>query len=257
MGKRLLPKASAGFGFNVSEVCWFRVFGSADSTLPGMTMLISAYVQSVLFLVVAAVALFASAGTIAIAGFWLYLAILAAVTIASLTLLPADLIRERMRPGGRRAPPTLEFYIFLLPLFQLVFAGLDRGRLHWSDSVPLWLQAMGFIAVAAGASLCLWAMIVNRFFSSVARIQADRGQYVITSGPYRFVRHPGYSGGILFFLGSGLALGSWIAAAIVVITGLPFLFYRAVTEDRMLRADLPGYRDYADRVRWRLLPGIW
>ena len=219
-------------------------------------MLISAYVQSAVFLVLAAVALFGCAGTLAIAGFWLYLAILAAVTVASLAILDPDLIRERMRPGGRRPPLGLRL-VGLIPFLLLIVAGLDRGRLHWSDSVPPWLQGAGLAAVAGGFALFLWAMAVNRFFSSVVRIQAERGQHVITGGAYRWVRHPGYSGGILLILASGLALGSWLAAAMLVVLGMPFILYRTITEDRLLHAELAGYRDYAGRVRWRLAPGIW
>ncbi len=100
-------------------------------------------------------------------------------------------------------------------------------------------------------------MRVNRFFSSVIRIQTDRGQHVVTTGPYAFVRHPGYTAGILIIAASGPALGSWLAAALVVILSLPFLLYRAITEDRILQVELAGYSDYAARVRWRLVPGIW
>jgi protein-S-isoprenylcysteine O-methyltransferase Ste14 len=100
-------------------------------------------------------------------------------------------------------------------------------------------------------------MRVNRFFSSVVRIQSDRGQFVVTSGPYAFIRHPGYVAGILVVFASGIALGSWLAAALLIVTSLPFLLYRAITEDRVLLAELPGYREYAERVRWRLIPGIW
>src|SRR5262249_30174061 len=92
--------------------------------------------------------------------------------------------------------------------------------------------------VAAGYALALWAMRVNRFFSSVIRIQTDRGQHVVTTGPYAFVRHPGYTAGILIIAASGLALGSWLAAALVVIFSLPFLLYRAITEDRILQVEL-------------------
>jgi protein-S-isoprenylcysteine O-methyltransferase Ste14 len=111
--------------------------------------------------------------------------------------------------------------------------------------------------VAAGYTLALWAMHVNRFFSSVVRIQTDRGQHVVTTGPYAFVRHPGYTAGILIIAASGPALGSWLAAALVVIFSLPFLLHRAITEDRILQVELAGYSDYAARVRWRLLPGLW
>jgi protein-S-isoprenylcysteine O-methyltransferase Ste14 len=123
--------------------------------------------------------------------------------------------------------------------------------------VPLWLQVLGLIALAAGYGLCLWAMYVNRFFSSVIRIQSDRGQYIVDTGPYAFIRHPGYLAGVIIVLASGVALGSWLAWAVLVITSLPFLLRRAINEDRILQADLPGYRDYAARVRWRILLGVW
>jgi protein-S-isoprenylcysteine O-methyltransferase Ste14 len=221
-----------------------------------MIMPISAYFQSAAFLVLAAVALFASAGTIAIAGFWFYLAIFVAVVAASLLWLDPGLLRERMRPGGKRPPLGLQLFTIVLVLHWVV-AGLDRGRLHWSDSVPPWLQAVGLIGLAGGYALCFWAMAVNRFFSSVIRIQSDRGQYVVTTGPYGVIRHPGYTAGIIIIVASGVALGSWLAAALLVIVSLPFLLYRAITEDRILQAQLPGYSDYAASVRWRLLPGIW
>jgi protein-S-isoprenylcysteine O-methyltransferase Ste14 len=219
-------------------------------------MPVSAYVQSAIFLFLAALALFASAGTLAILGFWVYLAIFAAIIVASLLALDPDLFRERMRPGGQ--PPPLGLRLFTLVMFlHWIVAGLDRGRLHWSDTVPPWLQAVSLVALAAGYLLCFWAMAVNRFFSSVVRIQTDRGQHVVASGPYAYIRHPGYLAGIVIILASGLALGSWLAALLVIVTSLPFLLYRAVTEDRVLQAELAGYPDYARRVRWRLMPGIW
>ena len=219
-------------------------------------MPVSAYFQSALVLIGAAAALFASAGTFAIAAFWVYLAILAMVFVASFAMLDPGLLRERMRPGGKPPPLGLKLFTVVL-LLHLVVAGLDRGRLHLSDGIPPWLQATGLAVVAAAYALVLWAMRVNRFFSSVVRIQFDRGQRVVTTGPYSFIRHPGYAAGTLIVLASGIALGSWLAAALLVVTTLPFLFYRAITEDRVLLAELPGYREYAGRVRWRLIPGVW
>ena len=216
----------------------------------------SAIVQSALFLVLTAAALFASAGTFALPGFWIYLAILTAATVVSLAILDPDLIRERMRPGGKRPPLGLRL-VGIIPFLQWIAAGLDRGRLHWSDTVPVWLQAVGLVATAAGFALFLWAMSVNPFFSSIARIQAERGQRVVTKGPYGVVRHPGYSAAFLLILGSGVALGSWLAESIVVVLGVPLLVYRIVTEDRLLKRALPGYRDYAARVRGRIVPGLW
>jgi hypothetical protein len=129
----------------------------------------SAYVQVALFVVAAAVALFVSAGTFAILTFWIYLLIFAAVVAASFILLDPGLLRERMRPAGQRPPLGLRIFTLVVFLHWIV-AGLDRGRFHWSDSVPLWLQAAALVVFAGGYALCLWAMAVNRFFSSVVAI---------------------------------------------------------------------------------------
>ncbi len=202
-------------------------------------MPVTAYFQAAIFFILAAAALFASGGSFVILGFWIYLAIFAAVFVASFLWLDPDLARERMRPGGKKPPLGLRVFSGVLFVHWIV-AGLDRGRFHWSDGVPGWLQAAGLIVVAAGYALCLWAMHVNRFFSSVIRIQSDRGQYVVTTGPYAVIRHPGYAAGILIIAASGIALGSWLAAALLVILTLPFLLYRATTEDRILQAELAG-----------------
>lgn len=219
-------------------------------------MPVSAYLQSIGFFAVAIVALFASAGTAAIPSYWVYLAIFGAVFVASFLLLDPDLARERMRPGGKQPPLALQLFSGVL-VAHWIIAGLDHGRFHWSDTVPGWLQWLSLLALAAGYALCLWAMVVNRFFSSVVRIQSDRGQRVVTGGPYAVIRHPGYLAGIVIMVASGLALDSWLATAFLAVFSLPFLLYRAVTEDRVLQAQLPGYQDYAQRVRWRLMPGVW
>jgi len=219
-------------------------------------MPVSAYLRAVALLICAAAVLFASAGNFAILSFWLYLVILGLVFIASFVMLDRGLLQERMRPGGKPIPLGLRL-LNVVMLVHWVIAGLDRGRMHWSDTVSPCLQAAGFLIIAAGYALAFWAMQVNRFASSVVRIQSDHGQYVVTSGPYAMIRHPAYAAGILIVLASGIALGSWLAAAFLFAVGLPFLLYRAITEDRLLQARLPGYADYAQRVKWRLAPGIW
>lgn len=224
---------------------------SAQNRMPA-----SIYVQSIAILVVMAVALFVSAGSLHFVSFWIYLALMAAVIVASFVLIDPDLARERMRPGGQKPPAALRLFTIVL-IAHLAIAGLDRGRDHWSDGVPGWLQALALIALAAACALALWAMVVNRFFSSVVRIQSDRGQHVIDTGPYAVIRHPGYLAGIVVMIASGIALGSWIAAAVLIVLSIPFLMHRVLTEDPLLHAELPGYRDYAARVRWRLLPGVW
>src|SRR5271168_2034066 len=158
-------------------------------------MPVSAHLKAAAFFIASGVALFASAGTIAILGFWIYLAIFGVVLVAAFLWLDPGLLRERMRPGGKCPPPALQLFTLMLFAHWIV-AGLDRGRYHWSDTVRPTFQALGLIVFAGGYALCFWAMAVNRFFSSVVRIQSDRGQYVVTAGPYAIIRHPGYLAGI-------------------------------------------------------------
>jgi protein-S-isoprenylcysteine O-methyltransferase Ste14 len=202
-----------------------------------------------------AAVLFGTAGRIDIPIFWAYVGVIAAISASALFLIDEDLARERMRPGGR--PPSLRLvFISLLCIAHWAIAGLDRGRFHWFDTVPIALR-LGAIAVfGAGLSLFIWAMHVNRFFSSVVRIQRERGHHLVTAGPYRWVRHPGYAGALPAIVASGMALCSWLATAVGML-GVPLLLWRTIAEDRTLRAELPGYEDYIRQVRWRLLPGIW
>jgi protein-S-isoprenylcysteine O-methyltransferase Ste14 len=207
------------------------------------------------FILLVAVLLFGTAGRIDIPMFWIYIAVIGAVSVAAIYLIDEDLARERMRPGGKPLGLRLQL-VFLLCIAHWAAAGLDRGRLHWSDTVPLSLRLAAIIVFAAGLALFIWAMHVNRFFSSVVRIQRERGHHPVTSGPYRWVRHPGYAGAIPAVVASGIALCSWLATAIGAL-GVPLLLWRTIGEDRTLLAELPGYAAYAQNVRWRLLPGVW
>lgn len=138
---------------------------------------------------------------------------------------------------------------------MVIVAGLDH-RYNWSSGFPLWLIVIGFILVALGYAFAAWALAENRFFSSVVRIQTDRGHVVCDTGPYRFVRHPGYAGNILPLTGIVLALGS-VWALIPAAVALIITVIRTTLEDQTLQEELPGYRDYTRRVRYRLIPGIY
>ena len=138
---------------------------------------------------------------------------------------------------------------------MVIVAGLDH-RYNWSPEFPLWLSVIGFILIAFGYAFAAWAVTENRFFSSVVRIQTDRGHVVCDTGPYRFVRHPGYAGNILPLFGIVLALDS-VWTLIPTAVALLIMVIRTVLEDRTLQEELPGYRDYAQRVRYRLIPGIY
>ena len=137
----------------------------------------------------------------------------------------------------------------------VIVAGLDH-RFGWSPALPLWLILLGFFLIAFGYAFAVWALVENRFFSSVVRIQTYRGHVVCDSGPYRIVRHPGYAGNIPPLLGIVLALSSlWtlIPAAVALVIAV----IRTALEDRTLQEELTGYKEYARRVRNRLMPGIW
>ena len=138
---------------------------------------------------------------------------------------------------------------------MVIVAGLDH-RFHWSAEFPLWTSVTGLIVIAFGYTFAAWAVVENRFFSSVVRIQTERGHVVCDTGPYRFVRHPGYAGNILPLFGIVLALGSvWTLIPTAVATIITVI--RTVLEDQTLQEELPGYQDYAQRVRYRLIPGIY
>ncbi len=169
------------------------------------------------------------------------------------------LLAERqnfMAPGVKPWDKVLAPLMALSIGFPLVIvAGLDH-RLDWSPIFPLWLNALGFILIAIGYAFAVWALVENRFFSSLVRIQTDRGHVVCDSGPYRIVRHPGYIGNILPLPGMALAFSSlWTfipaAAALIIVV------IRTALEDKTLQEELPGYKEYAERVRYRLIPGIW
>lgn len=171
-----------------------------------------------------------------------------------------DLARERAswkrQPGILAGDKALLLLVAVIgPFALMIVAGLDK-RWGGSPALPPLLELAAFVIVALGYALSAWAMAANRFFSAVVRIQADRGHTLITRGPYRFVRHPGYAGGLLTYLAMPLALGTLWAFLPALAIGIG-LIVRAAREDRFLQRELPGYADYARQIRYRLLPGIW
>ena len=137
----------------------------------------------------------------------------------------------------------------------VIVTGLDH-RFGWSPIFPLWLIVLGFLLISLGYAFAAWALAENRFFSSVVRIQTDRGHVVCDSGPYRIVRHPGYAGNILALPGIVLALGS-VWTLIPVVIAIIIAVIRTELEDRTLQEELKGYKVYVQRVRYRLIPGIY
>ena len=203
--------------------------------------------------------LFGSAGTLDWVWAWAYLAIYVVDIAANsvFMLQRPEQVAERGRAGFRKDWDKIISLAWALLYFfvLLVVAGLDQ-RFVWSYRLSIGLHLAGLAGFVLGLALFSWAMIANAYFSTVVRLQADRGHSVCTTGPYRAVRHPGYAGGILQGLAVPLLLGSLWALIPGILSGI-MMTLRTAFEDRMLRAELPGYEAYAGRVRYRLLPGVW
>ncbi len=215
--------------------------------------------KALISVVVFAVILFVSAGTLNWPMGWVYIGIAAVSTIIVSLLADPALLKERTRVEQADAKnwdvPMALIVGRIGPIAMLLVAGLDK-RYGWSAPISLALLVVAFILLAVGYVLSDWAVIINRFFAAVVRVQKEEGHTVVTGGPYRWMRHPGYAGAALVYCATPLVLGSWwafipFAATFVVIVA------RTALEDRTLRAELPGYVEYADDVRWRLLPGVW
>ncbi|MCE7990081.1 MAG: isoprenylcysteine carboxylmethyltransferase family protein [Caldilinea sp. CFX5] len=191
---------------------------------------------------------------------WLYFLLVLLTMGLMWLILPQDstLVEERLSPGaGMKGWDGLYFALSTpLYLIALLVAGLDVGRFGWTGPLPVWCYVLGVLLYLIGQGIFLWARYVNHFFSSVVRIQLDRGQTVCTDGPYRYVRHPGYVGGILFGLAAPLILGSVWALIPQALAAL-LLIWRTAREDRTLQAELPGYEQFMQQTRYRLLPGVW
>jgi len=190
---------------------------------------------------------------------WAVLGIYLVTKIASLALIDPELIQERVAPGpGVDRGDMLISALGYLGLYPGTFlvAGLDAVRFGPAITIPPSIQAAALLVFATGYGFTFWAVLSNPFFSTFVRIQDDRNQSVVSSGPYALVRHPGYAGALLSHLALPLALGS-VWALVPAIIGTIFFVARTSREDRTLQQGLAGYREYQARVRWRLLPGVW
>jgi len=207
---------------------------------------------------VQAAMLFISAGRLDWAMAWAFLGVYAVGAVAVVIFMEPELIAERAKiKAEAKTWDTMLMGLskLLMGLVMPLVAGLDK-RFGWTQQMPLAVQFIALILVALGYGLSAWATISNRFFSDVIRIQTDRGQTVVSDGPYRYVRHPGYVGVILFTLATPLLLSSLWTLIPGGLTAL-LIIVRTVFEDRTLLDELDGYQEYAGRVRYRLLPGVW
>lgn len=219
-------------------------------------------VQTTLVLAVMGAVLFLAAGDWRWPQAWLFLGEFGAAGFAiSFWLLRHDpaLLESRMSFPVQRDQVRWDRFFMLAAsvvfIGWLALMGLDARRFGWSE-VPVLAQGLGIVLIALGMAVVWWTFRFNSFAAPQVRVQIARAHRVITEGPYRIVRHPMYAGSILYLVGMPLLLGSWWGLAMVplMVVGLT---RRIAGEERMLRHDLAGYEEYAGRVRWRLVPGVW
>lgn len=237
---------------------------SSQTPEMGKTQVITTAVVRFIFLgLLMLAALFLSAGRLDWWEGWTYIAVsLGSMMASRFYLISKDhgQVVERMEaPQAENVKswdrPFVLLIGFLGPLIAWIVAGLDV-RYGWSPDLPIEVQIAALVVLILGILLFNWALITNRFFSSHVRIQTDRGHAVVSSGPYRIVRHPGYAGDALAWLAVPFFFSSyWVA--IPAVSVLLAYIARIGLEDRTLQKELPGYREYANKVRYRLIPGIW
>jgi len=212
--------------------------------------------------VVFGLALFLAAGTVVWPSGWVFLALFFGFTIALTRWLlrhNPGLLTERMTGIGKPNQPAWDRLFFagmeVFFLAWLVLMPLDAVRFHWSQ-MPGWLQVVGAVLLLCSFYLFFLTFRENPYLSPAVRVQTERGQTVISTGPYRYVRHPMYGTTIVFIVGTTLLLGSWYGLLLgpILVVGIAF---RAVQEERVLRAELPGYDTYMARVKYRLIPYVW
>ena len=217
-------------------------------------------VRETMGVVMLALLLFLAAGTVNwIAGWAMVIVIAGWVTATAIVVIPRcpELLAERVGPKkGSKTWDTVVLSLYGVTMMILwIVAGLDV-RYSWSSGIGPVAQIGAMLLVIAGHALVVWATGVNAYFSQVVRIQTERGHTVVSSGPYRYVRHPAYAGAILLVLGAPIMLGSWWALVPGIICAV-LMIVRTALEDKTLRAELPGYPEFTQRTRYRLLPGVW
>ena len=224
-------------------------------------MIAKLLLQNVIWVVGMGALLFVPAGTLHWPAAWVFLGTIAILGVAcGLWLARTDpaLLAERMHPMMQHDQPAADKKFMLVfgftALVWFLAIGLD-ARYHASD-VPVALRVLGWAMLVLSSGFIMWVMRENSFAIPVVKLQTERGHRVVSTGPYAWVRHPMYTGTILFFVGAPLLLGSWWGAAMAPLFVVLFAI-RTRIEERALIAGLPEYADYTARVRYRLLPGLW
>ena len=216
-----------------------------------------------IFLLYTPLVLFITSGQLDWGMAWVYSVVSVILLLSSRVLMARnhpDLVAERASyrdtEGVKEWDKKLVPLVALVgPLIVLIVAGLDK-RFGWSSPISLWVSLAALGIAFLGFFISTWALVENRYFSSVVRIQTDRGHTVCNTGPYKYIRHPGYAGGLIWYLMTPLILGTlWAYIPTMFVIALTVL--RTSLEDKTLLAELPGYKEYTQQTRYRLLPGLW
>jgi len=229
-------------------------------TTGGMRLKLKVLLRVVIFTLIVAAIWYIASGRLDWVMGWAFIGAYMIVAAVPALIVPLDpeLIEERTQI--KEDVKSWDKWIVIIlniwtPLGMLILAGLDI-RFGWSPPISLALQVATLVLAVLGYLLSVWAAASNKFYARFVRIQKERGHTVATGGPYQYVRHPGYAGLIIFYFAGALALGSlWT----LMLNGLAslLLVVRTALEDKTLLGELDGYKEYAGRVRYRLLPGIW
>ena len=223
-------------------------------------IIVKSLIWVVIFFLFFLALIFGSAGTLKWVNGWIYIITFFCCVCFNLFVLlkiNPEVIEERSRlPKGTKKWDLVLLSAGSIYLFApFIVAGLDE-KYNWSTFYSIWWIYIGIIMLIAGDLIILWAMAVNRWFSKVVVVQTERGHEVITTGPYQYVRHPGYVGWGLMWLGTPLILDS-LWALIPSVISLIIIVVRTVWEDETLQTELPGYTEYASNVKYKLIPGVW
>lgn len=225
--------------------------------IPALTSI----VLLVFVLALMAVSMFWPAGTLDWPRGWTYCVVYLVMILGSIAWVMATnpelfVVRQKFQKGTRGWDAIVASLTVLIYFIVPPVAALDAVRFGWTPPAPDWLVILGYVLLCGGFIGLTWAQSVNRHFEATVRIQTDRDHKVIDTGPYAFIRHPGYSFGVIHGAGIALALGSLVALIPVALL-VPLLAGRTLGEEGVLHKGLPGYTEYTKRVRWRWVPLIW
>jgi len=214
-------------------------------------------VQTVSTLLLQGLIMFVSAWSLKWTWAWIYISTGVIILLINAMVLPVEVIRERgKKKENVKKWDRMLTTVNIFPVLGIfLISGLDY-RFHWTNDISIGIHIMGLALVFLGSMLFTWSMVSNKFFSTMVRIQDERDHEVATTGPYKYVRHPGYVGFIIMTLATPVSLGSLYALTMAILVCVVFVI-RTELEDKTLTAELKGYEEYSKQVKYKLIPFLW